>query len=386
MKLSLLLSLFLIVSVSTAFSQEGDKVFLQQQLLLSKEKQAEIAKQQADIQRFENQKKQLAEQEKQLLQLRVKQKESELQKEYSRAQATRMQAKYQTALKDKYILKQETDIYQSRRWIYYLISISLLMLSAALVIYINQRKTRRLNEMITQQHQELKQISNVKDRLLTIVGHDMRSPLNMLLALSQTFQQENIPKVKMKTYMTQLESTLVHTSSLMDNLLHWATSQMQGYRPVIREVAIAEITSEVLLQQEIRAVYKGISLHHMVSEKFMVLCDEDMTAMVLRNLVGNAIKFTPQGGEIIVSSSKENGNTVVSVSDTGVGMNAALIEQFNNISFAGAESTHGTNKERGTGLGLLLCKNFIQLMNGSISTSPNPEGKGSVFKIILPHA
>lgn len=384
MKIILLSLLFLCPAF--VFSQNEDRVILQQQLLLSREKQASIARQQAEKLQFEKQEKQLAEQEKLLLQLRVRQKESELQEEYSNAQASELQARYQTALRDKRILRQETDIRQSRRWIYYLISVSILIFVVSIVIYLSHRKARRLNQLITAQHEELQQVSHVKDRLLAIVGHDMRSPLNMLLGLSQILQNEKIPKAKMEAYMQQLESTLTHTSSLMDNLLHWAASQMQGYKPHVQSVNIAEITSDAVLLQKARAADKGITLHQKVSPELLVKCDPDMLTLIIRNLVSNAVKFSSAGSDITVCSAEENNHTIISVTDNGTGMSNALLSHFNSTSLSGLESTRGTDKEKGTGLGLLLCKTFTRLMNGRIFALPNPQGTGTIFKIILPHA
>ncbi len=386
MKLILLSLLYFILTIQAAFSQAEDKVILQQQLLFSRERQEDIAKQERERLQFEVQEKQLAEQEKQLLKLRVTQKEAELQEEAAKAQTVRLNAQYQTALKDKFILKQETDIRQGRRRMFYLLSISSLILLATIIIYTSQRKTKRLNALITAQHEELLQVSGVKDRLLAIVGHDMRSPLNMLLGLSQILQQEDIPKEKMEAYMAQLETTLTHTSSMMDNLLYWAASQMDGYRPQIKEVNVADLASDVLLLQETRAADKGLSLHNTVSQDFKWLCDPNMLMLVLRNLVSNAVKFTASGGSITIASATEDKNVIITVTDTGIGMSNTAMDQFNSTDIKSMESTRGTNKEKGAGLGLLLCKTFIRLMNGRIEVARNPLGKGSLFKIMLPHA
>ena len=386
MKLILLSLLYFILTIQAAFSQSEDKVILQQQLLFSRERQEDIAKKERERLQFEEQEKQLAEQEKQLLKLRVTQKEAELQEEAAKAQTVRLNAQYQTALKDKFIMKQETDIRQSRRRMFYLLSVSSLILLATIIIYTSQRKTKRLNALITAQHEELLQVSSVKDRLLAIVGHDMRSPLNMLLGLSQILQQEDIPKEKMEAYMAQLETTLTHTSSMMDNLLHWAASQMDGYRPQIQEVNVADLASDVLLFQETRAADKGLSLHNTVYQDFKWLCDPNMLMLVLRNLVSNAVKFTASGGSITIASATEEKNVIITVTDTGIGMSKTAMDQFNSTDIKSMESTRGTNKEKGAGLGLLLCKTFIRLMNGRIEVTTNPLGKGSLFKIMLPHA
>lgn len=386
MKIRQLLPLFFVLCYGMAFSQEEDKLRLQQQFLLSRERQAEIAREEADKLRYEKQEKQLAEQEKQLLKMSVTQKETELQEESIRAETNRIQAQYQAALKDERIQSQQTDIQQNRRWMIYLISISVVILLAAVIIYLSHRRTRRLNELIIRQHDELSQVSHVKDRLLTIVGHDMRSPLSMLLGLSQILRHEDIPKHKMDAYMTQLESTLIHTSSMMNNLLYWAASQMQGYRPDIQEVNICEVASNVLLLQEARAIDKGISIHNKVSPELKVQCDFDMLTLVIRNLVSNSVKFSSSGGDIMICSSEEDGEAIISVIDNGVGISPTFIEHFNGTELQGLESTPGTAKEKGTGLGLILCKTFARHMNGRIVAAAKPGGNGSVFRIILPHA
>lgn len=380
-----LLVLFLVVGAArlNSFSQEQDNLRLQQQLLLSREKQAEIAKQEARIVEFERQEKRFEEQNRQLLELQVERKDLELKDQQDNFKAINLEAKYREAVKDKFILNQEINIRQSWRWVIYLSTVSLVVLSAAVFIFIMQRRTRKLNVRISEQHDELVELGSVKDRLLTIVGHDMRSPVNMLLGLSQVLQNEDVSAGKMKNYMSQLESTLHHTSSMMDNLLYWASTQMQGYRAMITEVDLSEITKDIIMLLETQASRKGVTLVNRITSSQIVFCDYDMMSLVIRNLLSNAIKFTPAGGSIVVSCAVNSGDAIISVRDTGVGMSPEQIAHFNSTALTGVKSTRGTNKEKGTGLGLLLCKSFVRQMNGQISAAPNEDQSGNTIQIKL---
>lgn len=375
-----------ILSSEPLFAQEQDNLRLQQQQLLSREKQAEIMRQEARIAELELQEKRFEEQKRQLLELQVARQDQELKDERSNREAISLEAKYREALKDRFITTQEANIRQGQRRIIYLSTISVVILSAAIYILIIQRRTRRLNARISEQHEELVQLVGVKDRLLTIVGHDMRSPVNMLLGLSQLLQDEDVSAGTIKQHMSQLESTLNHTSSMMDNLLYWASTQMQGYRAYITPVNLAEIAADVIKLQETQASRKGLNIRSEVPSNPLVLCDYDMISLVIRNLVSNAIKFTPAGGEILVTAEKIDDAMKISVRDSGVGMSSEQIAHFNSPAINGVTSTRGTNAEKGTGLGLLLCKSFIRLMDGQISAAANINANGNTFQIRLPYA
>ncbi|RZL18994.1 MAG: HAMP domain-containing histidine kinase [Pedobacter sp.] len=246
-------------------------------------------------------------------------------------------------------------------------------------------RTKKLNETIIIQHKLLEQVSMVKDRVLSVVGHDMRSPLNMLSSLSQLLKEGSIPPEKMPLYMSQLESTLSHTSSVMDNLLYWAASQMQGYNPVIGLVQLNPVVEDIIQLLKGNAEKKHIQISNNIPEGTVASCDPDMIALIIRNLVSNSIKFTSSHGNININALKENGFIHVMVIDNGVGMTSKSMESFNKNTFGTTESTPGTASEKGTGIGLLLCKTFIQLLNGRITVSKGTNGKGCKFEIILPH-
>lgn len=358
-------------------------------MLLSKQQQAQLARQEEQRLLLDKQQKQLAEQEKTLLKLQFDKKREELENEKKRDSAlrekNRLQARYDVAIKDKEIIRKNTDLAFTKKWIFYLLALFTLAIVLAFITWRGYQKTKRLNKIILLQHNKLEEVSKVKDLLLSVVGHDMQSPLNMLLSFSQVLKYGNIPPDKMEQYMDQLESTLIQTSSLIENLLYWARSQMQGYKPAITKTDISKISTEISLQVQIRASEKNVYLNNEIVPGTIVLCDTSMLMLTLRNLVNNAVKFTKPGGVVLLNAITRDDKVVISISDNGTGMSDFQMQQFNSISLEHAESTLGTANEKGTGLGLLLCKTFTQLMNGHISVRPNINNAGCVFEIVLPN-
>jgi signal transduction histidine kinase len=373
-----------------AFAQTGnDKAQEQQRLLLSKKQQKELILQQQQKELLEKQKQQLIEQEKSLLQFKFAKKQDEmLQKQKERDalfQKNELRSKYEASIKDKQITSQKQSLVYNSRWIAFLVIMSLLIIVIAVISFINYRKTKKLNQFIFNQNQELEQVSMVKDRVLGVVGHDMRSPLAMLISFSHLLRHGNISPEKMDAYLNQLEATLHHTSSLMDNLLYWAASQMKGYKPVTKTIQLKLVADEVLSLKQSAADNKQVSLLNKTDSNTHVMADVDMLAVVLRNLVSNAIKYTPNNGMVTIESTNQNGHVLVTVTDTGVGMSQNSMAQFNNENIQHAASTEGTSQEKGTGLGLMLCKTFTQLMNGKITVQAAQPSTGCVFKIVLPN-
>jgi signal transduction histidine kinase len=184
-------------------------------------------------------------------------------------------------------------------------------------------------------------------------------------------------------YMDQLKSTMVHTSSLMENLLNWSASQMKGFRPVIENVNITEIIHQTLKVMEQPLLRKHIRVNNQVTTDTYVRGDRNMIELIVRNLVSNAIKFSKPQGILDLYASNLEKEVVLSVKDNGVGIAESKVEKINSSSVNSLESTYGTQKEKGTGLGLMLCKHFAALMGGSITVKSNP-GMGSQFNMSLP--
>ncbi|WP_412468090.1 tetratricopeptide repeat protein [Pedobacter sp. KLB.chiD] len=295
----------------------------------------------------------------------------------------KFEAQLASGIKDRQISKQVQQIKFDSRVKLFLTIATTLILIIAMVIFYNQRKTKRLNIIINKQKRELEQLSKVKDRIFSVVSHDMRTPVNSLISFMQLLEDGNIEQEKLKRYAVSLRNNLTYTSTMMENLLNWAASQMQGFNPYLEPLDIYELIDEVILSLQHHAHEKSLTIQNLVPTQAFCRADSNMFILVIRNIVSNAIKFTPDGGTITISMLTTESTLEIKISDTGIGLTSAQIGHFNQTGYSGVVvSTLGTNKEKGTGLGLLLSRTFISLMNGKISAGTNPGG-GSYFKITL---
>ncbi|MEO7530644.1 MAG: ATP-binding protein [Sediminibacterium sp.] len=366
----------------------ANKIQLQQQLMLSRKNQLELVKQAQQKILVEKQKQQLAEKEKQLLELQVRSKQNELEqarKTQSQVlQKNKIQAQLNAAIKDKQINAQQVELGYNKKWNFFLVIGFVVVVIFASITYVVQRKTKRLNAVISSQHAELEQMGMVKDTILGVVSHDMRTPVNTLLAFSELIKDGDITTDKLSVYLDQINLTLNHTSSLMNNLLNWAASQMQGFKTMIEKVDAGSIAANIVLSFAERASIKKITLVNEVIPGTFVLADTNMMDLILRNLVSNALKFTAADGSIVIAANLLEKETIISVTDSGIGMAAENMDLFNSAILSPAKSTLGTAREKGTGLGLLLCKTFTRLMDGQISVQKNKDRIGSRFELTLP--
>jgi len=242
----------------------------------------------------------------------------------------------------------------------------------------------RLNKKVINQKKELEKMNAVKDRMFSIISHDLRAPVNSVVSFTQLLENGDIPPEKLQKYAGVLKDTLGQTVGLMENLLNWARTQMQGYNPVIENFDVFETASQAVGLLTPEANKKGILITNNIAAGTFLSADFNMVSLMIRNLLSNAIKYTPAGGTLTLSSLRADDNIRIKIQDTGVGIDALLVADFNkNIAAQPLESTPGTNKEKGTGLGLMLCKDFATLMHGKITLESTP-GKGSSFTVELP--
>ncbi|KLT65361.1 tetratricopeptide repeat protein [Pedobacter sp. BMA] len=302
--------------------------------------------------------------------------ENKLQKETN-------EARFAASEKDKKIFSQNQQIKIDWKIKVFLTTAATLIFIIALLIYLSQRKTNRLNKIINTQKRELEQLSKVKDRIFSVVSHDMRTPVNSLIAFIQLLEEGDIEREKLRRYAATLKNNLSYTSSMMENLLNWAASQMQGFNPYLQQLDLHELSTDVSNTLAATAHEKNISLINTVPQQTFCKADLNMLALVIRNLITNAIKFTPNGGVVEISVKSMATQINLKIADTGIGLTEKQITHFNKPGYLGAGiSTPGTNKEKGTGLGLLLCRTFIGLMDGKVSAHVN-DGVGSNFVIEL---
>jgi len=237
-----------------------------------------------------------------------------------------------------------------------------------------------LNESINQQKDELQQSNQIKDKLLSIISHDFRSPLNSLEGILDLMTQGRISPQEMQVISKELRVKVNITTSLLDNLLNWAKSQMQGISPQPTFFDIKELVNDTVHLLSTQAEKKDIYIMDRVGDSQEVYADYEMTKLVVRNLLTNAIKFTTAGGKVIVKATRLNNMLKLVVKDTGKGMSE---NELNNLFTHQTKSTLGTAYEKGTGLGLILCKDFVEKNGGKIAVE-SEEGEGSTFCFTIP--
>ncbi|MEO8173834.1 MAG: HAMP domain-containing sensor histidine kinase, partial [Sediminibacterium sp.] len=334
-----------------------------------------------------NQQLQISDKEKTLQRLTFLQKQAELESQ-KKLQANQLiqeqqKADFEKRTSDQQIKVQNVQLLSNKRLSVFLAAMAVIVFAVALFIFNSRQKTVKLNRTISEQKQSLEELVAVKDKIFSVVSHDMRTPVNNIIAFSSLLEDGEIEQERLALYVDQIKGTLEHTSSLMENMLNWAASQMQGFTPVIEDVNVLPIIQNALNGSVQATQKKKISAENHISKDLLVKGDRNMIELIIRNLLSNAIKFSKPGGVVSLTVNDEKNRVIVSVRDNGVGMKEEKVAFINSASTGSVQSTMGTGKEKGTGLGLMLCKHFAALMNGSIYVE-SKVGEGSVFSVVLP--
>lgn len=227
--------------------------------------------------------------------------------------------------------------------------------------------------------QELEFANDTKNKLLSILAHDLRSPLGSIQGYLEILVDANLSADEKINIQKNLLQKTQHTGEMLSNLLSWTQAQMEGVRVKLIKLNLHNTLKNTLFVQANIAKQKGITIQHNLDSHIWLVADQDMLQLVIRNLVNNAIKFTSNGGVIKISSQILEGSCVIGVIDNGVGI--PYTRQKDIFSLKG-ESTYGTKKEKGVGLGLLLCQEFIQLQKGKIWLESDP-GVRTAFYVSL---
>jgi signal transduction histidine kinase len=231
----------------------------------------------------------------------------------------------------------------------------------------------------------LKELNATKDKFFSIIAHDLKDPLQFLLLSADSLYNhyDSFDETKRKDYIHRFRNSSQQLSALLENLLVWARSQSGSIETKPGKIDIRTLVVESIDVLKGNAQKKDIALSFQIARGTFAFADKNMIRTVLRNLIANAVKFTPPGGKVKVnaSTSTKGDWLEISVSDTGVGINAQDITGLFRIDVI--KSTRGTDNEKGTGLGLVLCKEFVEKNNGSIRVTSTP-GKGSRFTFTLP--
>lgn len=269
-----------------------------------------------------------------------------------------------------FLIKKETSLYQYG------------ILAANKELQEKNKKIEKQKAEIEQKAAELSELNLLKNKLFSVISHDMKTPMYALRNLFRSMQKLDMSGKEIKSIIPDVVSDLNYTTGLMENLLHWVKSQMQSSSISLSELDMIDITDEAIHVHQLQATTKKIVIKREMEESFKVFADKDMVTLVLRNLLSNAIKFTPEKGAIIIRLKNESPNCRVSIIDNGIGMDHEVLTRIQENTYY---STNGTAKESGTGLGLMLSRDFLLKNGGELLIESEP-GKGSVFSFTLPLA
>jgi signal transduction histidine kinase len=254
-------------------------------------------------------------------------------------------------------------------------------------VYRSAHRRKRINDLLLQHQedmkkrsQELEQLNEVKDKFFSIISHDLRSPMNSLGATLELLNQQNLSPAEFSELSKDLRVQFDHTRTLINNLLNWTLVQMDKLKIQPEKVVLHRKVEESF--EALGYLYdKSITMENLVDTKVMAYADPNIVNLVLRNLILNAIKFTKSGGRIGVAAESKYNEVVVSVSDNGIG----ILPEYRESIFkkTSGYSTRGTANEKGTGLGLILCKEFVE-KNGGRIWFETEVGVGTTFYFSLP--
>ena len=271
---------------------------------------------------------------------------------------------------------------------YLVFSVLFLVVFVAVVLYLIKQKNNAYqivdakNQQIQEQHDQLVVANDTKDKFLSIIGHDLLSPVGAIrdVIIQLADYPEMFTNEERMSIITDMRLEADSTYFLLTNLLSWAKNQSDTGEPNLKVCNLSKIVNHNLSLHKRNAELKSISIDSSIDLEQTVYCDQNMIGLIIRNLVSNAIKFTPQGGEIKIVAKNQKGFVELCVIDSGIGIskeNQAKLFSNEHI------STYGTNKEKGTGLGLVLCREFIEKNGGELFLKSTSD-KGSTFCFRVP--
>lgn len=242
-----------------------------------------------------------------------------------------------------------------------------------------------VQEQLSKTNEEIQQAIENKDKLLSIIAHDLRNPFSVLITFSKLIMDsiDEFSKDDIITYMKSFYETSKQGYSLLDNLLKWSKSQTGKMEIIPVQLDLNDLVEETITLLNSQALNKNITLENNVPQNIWAFASINMILTVLRNLISNAIKFTNTGGKVIITGEQNENHVKINIIDDGVGIEASDIEKIFRIDTK--HSTSGTYGERGTGLGIILCKEFVEKNNGELKVESKRD-IGSKFSFTLPKA
>ena len=384
-----------VVIKDSLFNAEKEKEITRKQLVLDfeiKEKEYRYnrqlldneLKQQVLLAATQRDQLELAKKEKDVQQLIFLQQRTKLQNEASLQAAAFQQQKdksdYAQAIAKEQIDNQQLELrFNKYLNLFFLVSVIVLLIGGTIIFY-SQRKAKKLNLIISEQKDSLQELLHVKDQLLGTISHDMRTPINSLMAFTYLLDNQTLSQEKLRTYIAQLKNTLGYTQELLDNLLKWASTQMKGFSPQLVQLQLHEVMQLALSGFSDSISQKKLQVQQDMDMDVTVWADKEMLLCVIRNLISNAIKFSYENGTIRIRTAKDGKGSYLIIQDEGIGIAVDKLKYINDPVAKMVNSSLGTSQEKGNGLGVLLCKSFVHLMKGSIHFTSS-QGHGTSARI-----
>ena len=300
------------------------------------------------------------------------------------------------------LLQQNKDIQDLRirqqKYLLVFLLIAMFLAVVAVALYYSRYKIKKKhNKMLEQQYSiieeanerlkknetELVKLNATKDRYFMVIAHDIKNPLSSLLNLSQLIIEkfETLKSEEIQDFNKMIHESATNLYNLLENLLSWARSNTNRIRFYPLPMKLLPVVHNIVLLNKLSASNKKIELKNEVPEDIEVYADLQMLTLIMRNLVSNALKFTPEGGSVTITAIDKYSTIEISVIDTGLGISTNDAEKLFKVETH--FTTPGTGNESGTGLGLILVKEFVEKNKGKLSFSSEP-GKGSTFTFTLP--
>lgn len=307
----------------------------------------------------------------------------------SSGQIANMEAKYQSEKKEQenILLRKDNQIQTNIRNSF--IAFSVLILLMILILFnrfrLKKKAHKKLlekNIIISNQRDKLKESNATKDKFFSIISHDLRSPFSSILGFSDILYTDyySYDDSERRKFISKIKSSSKSAYSLLENLLEWARSQTGGIKINKETLKLNKLVLDSIEPYKFNAISKKIDIIINIPGELSLFIDKNTSITFIGNIVNNAIKFTPNGGCITIESKADEDTVHLHFIDNGVGMSQDAIDKLFRIDEN--ISTPGTNQEKGTGLGLILCKEFIE-KNGGIISVKSKIGKGTEFKISL---
>jgi signal transduction histidine kinase len=251
------------------------------------------------------------------------------------------------------------------------------------IIFNDVTKLQEIEQSLRDSERKLEALNATRDKFFRIISHDLRNPFSQLLGLSDIIRRDidHMQKDELISAIGMIYQSASTGYKLAENLLTWANAQTDNIKYLPGRINVKELILHSIETVQSQAESKMIRIDSEISEELTILADYDMADLILRNLITNAIKFTNKGGSIRVNSWKDKDMAVICVSDNGIGISSQQLECL--FLVEKIYSTPGTEQEKGTGLGLMLSKEFVEKNNGKIWVKSEP-GKGSEFFISFP--